>query len=148
MWTTGKVYYFKGNQYIRYDIVADRVDAGYPRPIAGAWPGLWGDSINAGVVWPNGKAYFFRGSQYMRYDIATDRVDPGYPRPIQNNWPGFPASFAAGVDAAVVWNADKAYFFKGNQYIRYDIPSDRVDPGYPAPIQGNWPGLWADGIDA
>jgi hypothetical protein len=148
MWTTGKVYYFKGNQYIRYDIVADRVDGGYPRPIAGAWPGLWTDSIDAGVVWPNGKAYFFKGSQYMRYDIAADRVDPGYPAAIAGNWPGFPADFAAGINAAVVWNNGKAYFFKGSQYIRYDIASDKVDAGYPAAIAGNWPGLWADGIDA
>ena len=148
MWTTGKVYYFKGNQYIRFDIVRDSVDAGYPKPIAGAWPGLWTNGIDAGIVWPNGKAYFFKKSQYMRYDIAADRVDPGYPKTIAGAWRGFPADFASGIDAAVVWNNGKAYFFKGSQYIRYDIAGDLVDPGYPAPIKGNWPGLWENGIDA
>ena len=99
-------------------------------------------------VWPNGKAYFFRGSQYDRYDVKTDRVDSGYPKPIQGLWPGFPASFAAGVNAEVVWSNGKAYFFKGSQYLRYDIAADRVDAGYPKPIAGAWPGLWTANIDA
>jgi hemopexin len=135
------VYFFKGDQYLRYDIAADRVDPGYPLPIAGHWPGLWTDHIDAGVVWPNGKAYFFRGSQYIRYDIATDKADPGYPADIKSGWPGFPSDFAAGVDDAVIWNNGKAYFFKGNEYLRYDIAADKTDAGYPAPIAGNWRGL-------
>jgi hypothetical protein len=148
MWNNGKAYYFKGNQYLRYDVAADKVDPGYPLPIAGQWPGLWPDNIDAGVVWPNGKAYFFKGSQYIRYDIAADKADPGYPLPIQGHWPGFPASFAAGVNAAVLWNNGKAYFFKGSEYIRYDVATDKTDAGYPKPITGNWPGLFASDIDA
>ncbi|MEN3333528.1 MAG: hypothetical protein V7641_2893 [Blastocatellia bacterium] len=141
VWNRQKVYFFKGDQYLRYDIAADRVDPGYPLPIAGHWPGLWTDHIDAGVVWPNGKAYFFRGSQYIRYDIAKDKADPGYPADIKGGWPGFPSSFAAGVDDAVVWNNGKAYFFKGSEYIRYDIAADKTDPGYPQPIAENWRGL-------
>lgn len=30
---------------------------------------------------------------------------------------------------------------------RYDVAADRVDPGYPSPISGNWPGLFSSGID-
>lgn len=141
VWSHQKVYFFKGDQYLRYDIAADRVDPGYPLPIAGHWPGLWTDHIDAGVVWPNGKAYFFHGSQYIRYDIAKDKTDPGYPAEIKGGWPGFPASFAAGVDNALVWNNGKAYFFKGSEYIRYDIAADKTDPGFPQPIAGNWRGL-------
>lgn len=148
VWGNGKVYFFKGNQYLRYDIASDKVDPGYPKPIAGNWPGLWADNIGAAVAWPNGKAYFFKGSQYIRYDIATDKADPGYPRAIAGSWPGLPASFAAGVDAAVVWNNGKAYFFKGSEYLRYDIASDKADAGYPKPIKGNWPGFWDSNIDA
>jgi Hemopexin/Astacin (Peptidase family M12A) len=148
LWTNGKAYFFKGNQYIRYSLSGDKVDPGYPKAIAGNWPGLWADNIDAAVVWPNGKAYFFRGPNYMRYDIATDKVDSGYPKAITGNWPGFPAGFAAGINAAVVWNNGKAYFFKGSEYIRYDIATGKVDSGYPKAIAGNWPGLWASGIDA
>jgi hypothetical protein len=99
-------------------------------------------------IWPNGKAYFFKGAQYVRYDVKTDKVDSGYPVPILGNWPGWPALFGSGIDAGVLWNNGKAYYFKGSQYIRYDIAADKVDPGYPAAIAGNWPGLWADNIDA
>lgn len=149
MWTNGKAYFFKGSEYIRYDVAADKVDAGYPKPISGNWPGVFTSGIDAAVVWPdNGKAYFFKGSQYQRYDIAADKVDTGYPKPISGNWPGFPASFAAGINAAVVWNNGKAYFFKGSEYIRYDIATDKVDAGYPKPIAGNWPGLFTSDLDA
>lgn len=148
VWGNGKAYFFKGSQYLRYDIAGDKVDQGYPLPIAGHWPGLWANNIDAAVVWPNGKAYFFKGSQYTRYDVATDKADPGYPKAISGSWPGFPANFAAGINAAVVWNNGKAYFFKGSEYIRYDIAADKTDPGYPKPIKGSWPGLFDHDIDA
>jgi hypothetical protein len=142
LWNSNKVYFFKGSYYLRYDIAADRVDAGYPLPIAGNWPGIWNGGIDAGVVWPNGKAYFFKGSKYIRYDIATDQADPGFAKDIQGNWPGFPASFAAGIDNAVVWNNGKAYFFKGSEYIRYDIATDKTDVGDPLPVTSHWRGFW------
>jgi len=145
VWNNGKAYFFDRWNYFRYDITADKVDPGYPKPIAGNWPGLWPDGIDAGVVWNNGKAYFFKGSSYMRYDIAADKVDPGYPKPIAGNWPGL---WHDGVDAAVAWSNGKAYFFKGMFYVRCDMATKKVDPGYPKPIVGNWPGLWPMGIDA
>jgi type 1 glutamine amidotransferase len=142
-WNNGKVYFFKGNQYLRYDIATDRADAGYPKFINNeTWPGLpWRDGIDAAVNWGNGKAYFFKGNQYVRYDIATDRTDAGYPKFINNEtWPGLPWTF--GIDAAVNWGNGKAYFFKGNQYLRYDIATDRADAGYPKFINNEtWPGL-------
>lgn len=121
--------------------------------IAGNWTGFppaFAAGVDAGVDWNNGWAYFLKGNQYIGYDIAADAVGEDYPRPIAGNWPGFPVSFAAGVDAGVVWNNGKAYFFKGSQYIRYDVATDRVDLG-PLPIAGNWPGFpaaFASGIDA
>jgi Hemopexin/Astacin (Peptidase family M12A) len=148
IWNNGKAYFFKGSKYIRFDIAADKTDAGYPKPITGNWPGIWKDNIDAVIVWPNSKAYFFKGSQYTRYDLATGRADIGYPKNISSSWPGFPANFAAGINAAVILNNGKAYFFKGSEYIRYDIAADKTDAGYPKPITGNWKGLWADNLDA
>lgn len=34
--------------------------------------------------------------------------------------------------------AGKVYFFKGDQYVRYDWATDRTDPGYPKSIAANW----------
>lgn len=148
LWSTGKAYFFKGDKYIRYDIATDKTDGGYPKSIAANWPGLFKDSIDAAILWPNGKAYFFKGSQYVRYDVATDKADAGYPKPIAGNWPGMPPAFAAGIQAAAVWNNGKAYFFKGADYVRYDIATDKVDAGYPKPIASGWPGLWTKDVDA
>ena len=88
------------------------------------------------------KAYFFKGGQYVRYDLAADEVESGYPASIGTEWNGLtPAGFASGLDAAVNWGNGKAYFFKGGQYLRYDITTDTADAGYPAPMAGAWPGL-------
>jgi hypothetical protein len=104
-WGNGKVYFFRGDSYLRYDIAGDRADPGYPQPIADGWAGLadagFAGSLDSAVNWGNGKAYFFRGDSYVRFDVAADRVDAD-PRPIADGWRGFGAAgFGAGVDA--VW---------------------------------------------
>lgn len=142
-WNNGKIYFFKGSEYVRYDIAADRVDPGYPMLISDHWPGLWPSGIDAAVNWNNGKVYFFKGSEYIRYDVAADRADWGYPLPISGHWPGL---WSSGIDGASIFSGgsfstNKAYFFKGSEYIRYDISADRADPDYPRSIHGNWSGL-------
>jgi hypothetical protein len=143
VWNNGKAYFFTARMYYQYDIAADSVDPGYPKPIAGNWPGLWADRIDAAVVWNNGKAYFFRDGEYMRYNLASDQVDPGYPLAIADFWPGLGGD---KIDAVAFWPTGKAYFFRGSQYWRYDVGADRTDPGYPLPIAGNWPGVWTEGL--
>jgi matrix metalloproteinase-14 (membrane-inserted) len=147
-----QLYYFQyepdaeNAQYLRFDTNTQAIDAGFPRKVsqdwaAGTWPAPW-NCVDAAVNWGNGKAYFFSGARYLRYDIRQDRVDPGYPLPIQGNWPGWPSTWTQ-VRAAVNWGNGKVYFFFGPDYLRYDIRSDRVDPGFPANTQANWPGLSA-----
>jgi len=58
------------------------------------------------------------------------------------------------VDAAALWPAfshggrQKAFFFFGDKYTRWDVSADCEDKGYPKKISDGWPGLWTDGIDA
>jgi hypothetical protein len=146
----GKAYLFRGNRYLRYDWADDLPDPGYPITIADAWHGLPAgftsdfDAALNGQKQFGGKLYFFKGDRYVRYDWASDRTDPGYPKSIAENWHGLPAGFTSGFDAAVGGQgpfAGKAYFFKGDQYIRYDWASDRTDPGYPKSFPLVWPGL-------
>ena len=121
----------------------DRADPGYPKPITQqTWPGMiWTDGIDAAVNWGNGKIYFFKGGQYIRYDIEDDSADSGFPRSInQQTWPGL--IWTDGFDDVVNWGNGKVYFFKGSEYIRYDIVNDKADIDYPKKIDGSsWPGL-------
>jgi matrix metalloproteinase-14 (membrane-inserted) len=50
------------------------------------------------------------------------------------------------VDAAVVIGK-KAYMFRGDKYVRYDVAADRQDEGYPQAISAHWRGVFADGVD-
>jgi hypothetical protein len=156
-WGNGKVYFFKGDRYVRYsakpdlaeELMGDRADPGYPKTInKETWPGLNWTDIDAVVFMGNGKVCFFKGKEYLQYDINADKADPGYPKPInEQTWPGL--KWTDGVDAAVNWGNGKIFFFKGGEYIRYDISAGRADYGYPKLINArNWPGMiWTDGID-
>jgi hypothetical protein len=106
--------------------------------------------IDAAVNWPDKKVYFFRGSKYYRYDLARDKVDDGYPKSICGNWRGL-EPFSDGIDAVIVKpDGTKAYFFSGNNYIRYDIKKRMADQGYPLPVKRKWFGLepFSSGMDA
>lgn len=123
-------YFFKGGEYIRYDLVGNTIDEGYPKSIASGWPGLWEDGIDAAMLWPDGKSYFFQGSEYVRYDVTSNTADAGYPKSIASGWPGL---WESGVDAAALWTDGQAYFFHGGEYILYDVGDRRVNEGYPKP---------------
>jgi hypothetical protein len=137
----GKVYFFKGREYVRFDIAAAKVDAG-PLPIATQWPGLpqtWSTGFDAAVNWGNGKIYFFKGRDALSYDLSNDRADG--PRPIADTLRGFPKAWSTGIDTAVNWGNGKVYIFKGYEYVRYDMAGDRVDGDFPRPIASDWHGL-------
>jgi hypothetical protein len=84
LWPGDKAQFFLSNgTYLRYDLRADRTDAGYPKPIDDqTWPGVgpYARLIIGACNWANGKAYFFLSNgQYLRYDIQQDKVDPAIP---------------------------------------------------------------------
>lgn len=148
-WFGSRLYFFKGSSYVRYDLGADRVDPGYPQPIAGNWPGLaehgFGANLDAAVNWGNEFAYFFKGSRYLRYDMLADTAQGPYD--IGTSWGvGFAeAGFGADIDSCVPWYDGKAYFLKGSSYLAYDMIGGAVIGGA-QDIDPAWRGLAAAGF--
>ena len=119
----GKAYFFKGNQYIRYDLKSGRADAGYPKTTASIWKGVDMPVIDAALkLHDRNKIYFFYGDQYVRYDFNNGRVDRGYPQPISRHWKGAPSS----PDAAVNVGNNTVYFYKGNIRYTYSTRTNSV----------------------
>lgn len=144
----GRVYFQRGNQYIRFDPDTRKADPGYPQQITSlSWPGVPFAQIDAAMDFGNGKIYLFMSNRYLRFDKKKNRMDDGYPKEINNStWPGL--TFTA-VDAAFNGGNGKIYFFRGSEYVRYDIAADQADLGYPKKISNStWPGLTFSKIDA
>jgi hypothetical protein len=151
-WPNGKAYLFQDETYSRYNFSTGTLEQS-ELSIQQNWPGLRPYRPDALVYWGFGKAYAFYGDAYVRYNLGTDGgsegADPEYlppntPVKIAGNWAGL---WADRVDAAVNWGNGKMYFFRDDQYMRYDITFDRVDEGYPRPLS-LWGGVWPDRIDA
>lgn len=144
-----KAYFFKEGKYARYDWLQDKVDlidqdlSAWKLP-SGFLSGI--DAVLNGSGPFSGKTYFFKKDQYARYNWATDSVDIG---PASLSAWQLPGAFGNGVDAAINGGnsfAGKAYFFKDDQYARYDWASDKPDSGYPHPINNDWKhgvSIWA-----
>ena len=150
----GNCYIFKKDSYIKYDWTVEQVVAGYPKRIAGNWPGMpldFGSDLNAALNGQGafaGNCYFFKGDSYVKFDWAKDRAYPDGPKKIAGNWPGLPPGFDRDFDAALNGRgpfAGKAFFFRGDSYVRFDWKNDRADPGYPRKIADGWNHI-ADGF--
>jgi hypothetical protein len=142
----GHVWLFSGDQYLRYDPNSDVVIIG-AQPIAGNWglPPEFASGFDAvihGVGQYLGIVWFFKGGQYVRYNLNHDVTEFG-PVDIAAKWNDWPAAFADGVDFAFYGTGlheNHIYFFRGDQYIRYDLDSDRVVDGPVKAVEG-WPAL-------
>jgi YHS domain-containing protein len=141
----GKAYFFRGDQYQRFDFDFVGIDKDNARVGIDGWTGVSPARIDAALVHPrNGKAYFFRGPHYQRFDFASDRVDYNARTGI-DGWKGV---WTSGIHAALVHPRNgKAYFFRGDQYQRYDFDKLKVD--YSTRIgEDGWKGVWTSGINA
>lgn len=150
-WDDHFVYFFKGPDYVRWNIWEDEVDTG-PKPIKGNWRGVpdhFASGIDSAVEWGDGNYYMTKGSEYIRFNKALDKVDRG-PVPIKGNWVGIPTAFESGFDSMVRWPDGTVYITRGADYVGYSTVDDKAVGGA-KPIQGNWPrlsGAFETGFDA
>jgi hypothetical protein len=134
----GIFYLFSGNQYGRYDLSTNTLDAGYPLTTAEYWNGLTGlpmaERVTAACNLSVIQSALFSGSNLTIYDLAADTAGPLMT--VNEKFPAIPA----GTEITAAVSTDLAlYLFAGNEY--YRITNDQVDEGYPLPVEGNWPAL-------
>ncbi len=60
------------------------------------------------------------------------------PRPIRERFPGV---FPGGIEAAFAPGDGKAYFFRGDEYLSFDIATNTVDSPAPGKPSERWSGL-------
>lgn len=76
------------------------------------------------------------GDKYWVFKEVT--AEPGYPRRLVEMGSSLPKD---GIDTALRWEpVGKTYFFKGDQYWRYNEEKHTTDPGYPKPL-AVWRGI-------
>ncbi|MCC8466609.1 fucose-binding lectin II, partial [Photorhabdus bodei] len=94
--------------------------------------------------------YLFLNADNGRYNDTLHTVDTNYPQPISNDWPDLPIEFHRHIDDVINLNG-YLYFFKGSQYVEFNIAKAKVTDG-PKFIADGWPGLkgteFENGIDA
>ncbi len=141
----GKIYFFSGELYTRFDFNTGKCEAGYPSSIKGVW-NIPFSKIDAAWSHPTikNKYYMSSGSEYIRLTVDKGGFDSGYPKPISQHWHGIEFSHIDAVIQGIGNRSGKLYFFSGTQYVRYDMQSDKVDRGYPNDIMENWgvPDSW------
>lgn len=72
----GKVFFFFGNSYVRFELKQNQVDPGYPKCIKRHWRGLWAADIDAILQVASGTAYFIKGTVQDDPPDACDRRRP------------------------------------------------------------------------
>lgn len=135
---------FQRGWAVDYDWVADRAVAllqpsqlatrNFPPGFQGDLEGaLRGQGANYSAF-----TYFFRNGAYQRVQHATMTPD-GSSRATAGPW-GLPDRFTS-FNAVFPGSGKKsqfAYFFRGNEYVRYDWRIDKASPNYPKTIGPNW----------
>ena len=143
--------FFYCDQIIEYNFMTDSPGAG-PFSIRKRFPGFPFSRIDACLVYPPGvgprstinQAFFFCGPNYCSWDLRYNTIT-GAVRPIASRWPEMPLD---RIDAIVVYTppsranhaVNKAYVFRGNSYILWDLSTDRLVNGF-RDTKKMWAGL-------
>ncbi|MCB0130206.1 MAG: hypothetical protein KDD78_05145, partial [Caldilineaceae bacterium] len=94
----------------------------------------------------SGHVYFFGNNRYVRwlpgFGVETVQTNVALRQIGVSGWRGFPTDFKDGIDAAL-WHPHNrhAYFFKGNDYIKWKPGQGLVDPAVRQIGDTGWRGL-------
>ncbi|XP_067883519.1 matrix metalloproteinase-25-like [Heterodontus francisci] len=135
----GEAFFFKDQFFWRMQRAGNLVSLNAAQ-IKNFWQGLPTDMKKIDTVYErmtDNKIVFFIGSQYWVFSNTI--VESGYPRSISDF--GLPGP---NIDAAFVWpHNGKTYFFKGDEFWRFDDQKGQMDSGYPKKVS-LWKGIPAD----
>ena len=102
------------------------------------------------------RVHVFRGKNCFSYN--PDTIETTQLRPVKEKWPMLAQVGFEQVDAAFLGKylvsskgedlSRKLYFFNRGRYIRVDVDTMAIDPGYPKTIAEGWPGVSFERIDA
>jgi hypothetical protein len=143
-----KAYFLKGDQYVRFDVAMDAVDAGYPLPIADGWRGLdeldFAANLDAAVDLGEGdrEVHLFKGGEVVVVDEESNAVKGASPLSIAEAWPGLAAAgFDVAIDAAFADDSGTGFFFEGSQYVSVDLATRQLRGGPSRAIADGWAGM-------
>ncbi|MBS9426363.1 fucose-binding lectin II, partial [Photorhabdus caribbeanensis] len=151
----GYLYFFKGSQYLKFDIAKAQVSEG-PRHIIEGWPGLRGtefeNGIDAATEFVDTKrdiVCFFKGRDCIDYTVSSHTISK---KTISERWraTGKYAGFSENLDAVILWKniaGSLIYLFKDSHYIQYNTQSNTIDIE-PRLIQTYWPGVTFNKVQA
>lgn len=134
---------FSRGHVVEYDWVTDRtVASGQPRRISSiGFPPPFDSDLEGllrGREAFSGFLYLFKGGQYLRLREATMTPD-GPTAATATAW-GLPSHWTS-FDAVFPGSGTKigfCYFFRGDEYCRFDWAANSISPGYPKNIASNW----------
>jgi hypothetical protein len=136
------IYFFKGDEYWKYDNYHGEVLGDYPAQIwderSGGWKGL-PDDLDAAVKYTETSFFFFKDKNYWRYDWdgSNDINGIGSSGTIKDGWKGIEGP----LDAAVKGLGDDFFLFQGDKYWWYEYSkttNNRRSPVDGDKIAGNW----------
>lgn len=142
------LHFFRGGEYFCWDVVAETLLPGYPRPIATDWPGL--EAAGAGrklrgalhvPAWGEQVFFLFEGDpEAVAWDLGARRIAGR--RTVQSL---LPSALTRGdftpVAAQLADGTPVVYAFAKYEYTRWTVggglPAGE-DPGFPRRIDGDW----------